>query len=473
MNKTTRTLIIWSSVIFLLNFLFKLYRISAPSLWYDEIISANDTLLDFGHIKHEAEWDKNPPFYHYVLWIWSKFFGVSELALRSMSVFFNSMTAVVIFLFVTQLSSQLKGILSSIIFSVHPFLFYYAQEARCYSFLMFLVIVNLVLLYRYINTPSYWNAFLVGFTNFLMFYTHYLTALLIFCQFVYIIFYHRRSILLLAVIYLTPVVLVLVRFTQKQYQVLFFSQEMSRAKSNVPLAELVHLDLALNQMFTSYLILIVFLLVAFYFFIKKGTNPSPNRSFKGFIIILPLACIILLFLLGKWTNVFHERYLIFCMPYIFISLFLPVSEKLMMYVIFAFTLFIELYHLKFNQSKRMDYKFAAYLAKEIKKKNDLNIIIQTHDVISLFMYYYDREKYLSKSSTSPEVLRNENIYYIDTYEDFLRTGFDTLKPVLLLQTYQKLRDEDSIEEYFNARKYSRFTTKSIENVKLTYLNPIN
>src|ERR1043165_2379458 len=109
-------------IIFLFNLFFKLIRISAPSLWYDEIISVQDTLLDFGHIKHEAEWDKNPPFYHYVLWIWSKLFGISELSVKGMVGFFKSLSRGFVFLFLKQKRGFLAPYSAALVFSFSPYL---------------------------------------------------------------------------------------------------------------------------------------------------------------------------------------------------------------------------------------------------------------------------------------------------------------------------------------------------------------
>jgi uncharacterized membrane protein len=99
MNISKKQILLLALIIFIANFILKLIHIGSSSLWYDEIISCNDTQLYWGHIKHEAEWDKNPPFYHYALWVWSKFFGKTEIALRSMSAFFSALTGVVLFYF--------------------------------------------------------------------------------------------------------------------------------------------------------------------------------------------------------------------------------------------------------------------------------------------------------------------------------------------------------------------------------------
>ncbi len=464
------------ALIFILNLVFKLIYIGYPSLWYDEIISVQDTLLDFGHIKHEAEWDKNPPFYHYVLWVWSKLFGISEFAVRSMSAFFSSLAAVLIYVLINKISSARNAILGVIIFSFHPFMYYYAQEARCFSFLIFLVISNLMLTRSFYFAPSYYKAFSLGVLNFLIFYTHYLAGIILFCQFVFIAIAFRKEIMFLVLIYVTPILLVLIRFTRKQYNVLFFSQKMSKEKSNVPLADLNCLAEALDRLFVSRYFVIIYLVLLIIFlyrqFWKTVGKISNEIKLKLFIAISPVVCILILYLLGMWTNVFHERYLIYTLPLLIISSVVMIERKwaLLGYAL-LFTLF-EIHGLKFKQSKGMDYRFCATLTKKIQSNEDVIVLIQTHDVVNLFTYYYDKETFYSKNRMSHEYLKGKGIYYIDQLDDIKNISFDEKKAILFFQTYQKFNDNILIETFFESKKYFRFTTKQIEGVKFNYLKKI-
>jgi uncharacterized membrane protein len=462
--------------VFIVNFLFKLIRISAPSLWYDEIISVQDTLLDFGHIKHEAEWDKNPPFYHYVLWVWSNLFGISELAVRSMSAFFSALTAACIYLFVRKIKDETYAILATLVFTLHPFLYYYAQEARCYSLLLFLIITNLMLVLSLIEDPYAFKCFLLGVLNFLIFYTHYIAGLILFCQFIYLCFVFRKKVVYLLLIYLTPILLVLMRFTKKQYHVIFFSQEMSKQKSNVPLADSGILLDALSQLYVSVFVALFCIMLLFYFLAtnmkNKGVLGDKQFQFKLFVIFSSFFCIIILYCLGKWTNVFDARYLIFVTPYIIISLFILGEKRTVLYVAFAFILVFEIIGIKFNQSKRMDYKLSAKLTKEIQKKEKVNILIQTHDVVTLFTYYYDRDLFLLKNRMSKELLAQHNIYYIDNLDDLKNTPLDPKKATLFFQTFVSRQANLDIMQYFQKEKYSSFSTSQIEGVKFTYLKKL-
>jgi uncharacterized membrane protein len=472
MSTTLRQVLILF-LIFLANFLFKLIYIGAPSLWYDEIISVQDTLLDFGHIKHEAEWDKNPPFYHYVLWVWCQLFGISVFAVRSMSAFFSALTAILIFVFTKKISNVRNAWISTIVFSFHPYLYYYAQEARCYSLLIFLITINAIVTYSLVIKPGFGKAVLLGVLNFLIFYTHYIAGLILFCQFIYLAILFRKDILLVITIYLIPILLVLLRFTKKQYMVLFYSQEMSRQKANVPLSGFDGLIKSFTLLYVSYIVLIVFFILAIFYFIRKikqgAFKNDAKTHFYFYLAFAPLLAIFMLYFLGIWTNVFDARYLIFTIPFIIISFSLVIENKSMLFGFAALVLVFAVPGLKFGQSKKMDYQFAAFLAKEIQKKEEVNIVIQTHDVITLFLYYYDRDAFTSKDRKSKEFLASKGIYYINETSDLDITPFDVNKPILLFQTYQKKEDEAKMIQWFKNKFYSLFSTNSIEGVKFTYL----
>ena len=412
--------------IFLINFLFKLVYIAEPSLWYDEIISVKDTLLDFGHIKHEAEWDKNPPFYHYVLWVWCKIFGISVFAVRSMSAFFSALTACLIYSFTTRVSDKSKGIFAVIVFTLHPYLFYYAQEARCYSMLIFLIMIDLFLLLRLVEKPSNVNAILLGMVNFLIFYTHYIAGIVLFCQFLYLLFIFKVNFKHLLLTYLTPVLLVLVRFTAKQYKVIFLSGESSRQKANVPLSSFDGLFNALPKLFFSNLIFIILLIMIIYFLYTQKDKIRSINSMLYFIFLTPFLSLFILFTLGFITNVFDARYLIFTTPFIVISMSQIFPTRSIAIGFLILIMCFELLELKFISSKKMDYKFAANLARDIEGKKKMPIYIQSEDVVTLFMYYYDFQAFklyhnneqLEKMNLSKgDLLKALNMTVINTASD--------------------------------------------------------
>jgi 4-amino-4-deoxy-L-arabinose transferase-like glycosyltransferase len=455
------------SFLFIGNIAFKLIHISSAPLWYDEIISVMDTQLDFGHIKHEAEWDKNPPFYHYLLWCWSKFFGISEVGVRSMSVFFNALCSVVIFLFASRISGYFNGLAAAVLFSVHPTFFYYSQEARCFMLLAFLVLVDLWLVYRYFVRPDTVTALFLGVLTFLVFYTHYIAGLVLVIQFCFILVFFHRRIRDLLIMLIIPCALVALRFTKKQYYVLFASHEMSKEKQNVPLSSLNELLITLDQLFFSRYLFAVYLASLVYAIYSLRRNKVPNFQFKLLLFLFPLLSVAILYLLGKVTNVFGMRYLLFVVPIWIVSLMMFTERKT---ITVAFTLIFGLLFaskIEFGGSKKMDYRLAAQIVKDIQSRQECSVLVQTHDVIPVFSYYFDRKLITEKASKDRNRLARYNLGYFD--DPLELTKAKLLPTVIILQTYHTPLDIVLLDSLFPPQEYYRFTTNSIEGVRFTYL----
>lgn len=474
MKISNKQILLLAFIIFIVNFIFKLIHIGSSSLWYDEIISCNDTQLFWGHIKHEAEWDKNPPFYHYALWIWSKFFGKTEIALRSMSAFFSALTGVVLFLFSNKFFNFYKAISISIIFISHHFLFYYAQEARCYSLLIFLVICNIAYTFYFIKNQSILNAILLGLLNFLLFYTHYIAGLVLFCQFIFLLFIVKIKFSQIASIYSTSIILVLLRFTKKQYKVLFMSHEMSSQKQNVPLSNYYDLQSAINNLYIDKIIFILVIgLILFKIFttLKFKNKDNLQLKFEFYLIFTPILCITLLYTLGLFTNVFNERYLIFTSPFILLSLIALITNTNLFAItcliisIFSFT------KVEFGKSRQMDYRMAADITKKVQKNHSPAIILQTHDIQSLFYYYYNFNGYLNQNWKDKDKLKTENIFIIENNYELKQLLTQKNTSILFFQTFTNLTDRNQIDSSLKTIGYKNIYRRKVsDNIILTALN---
>jgi hypothetical protein len=466
---TSRNVII-AIVILAVNLIIKLISISNSSYWYDEIITVLDTQLDFGHIKHEAEWDKNPPLYHYVMWIWAKFFGTSELAVRSMSAFFSSWAAVLLYFLVLRISKRFSSAVAAVlIFTLHPYLLYYAQEGRSYSFLVFIVLVDLWILHYFLRQPQLLSAFLLGLISFALFYTHYLTFLLVFAQVVYVFIVQKKALLNLVSV-LTPILLVLVRFTRKQYSVLFGSHQMSLEKQNVPLASFSGLQETLDSLFVSKWLFVLFVVFGIYgLLLRRAGIKSLEVSFRIFLLTATIGSIVGLFLVGRITNVFGARYLLFTIPLGITAVALSIQRDRYLFLVTFIAAVLSVKDVQFGASRRMDYRMAAEVAGDLKLTYDLDIVVQTQDVIPLFIYYYDQGLFSSRRSKDRDALRQKDIYYFSTPQQF--PILSKTKPILILQTYQKPADLEFIKLEFPSDKFQVYTSTSIEGVRLSFIYP--
>jgi mannosyltransferase len=110
----------------------RLYRIGAPSLWADEGNSVALAGRPFAVIAANAALDIHPPLYYFTLRLWTAVFGVSESALRGLSVAWSMVLAGAVYLLGRRLYGRAGALLALLFAAVSPFQIYYAQEARMY-----------------------------------------------------------------------------------------------------------------------------------------------------------------------------------------------------------------------------------------------------------------------------------------------------------------------------------------------------
>lgn len=113
------------------------------SLWLDEAIGA---LIAKSHSYQEIVLkfplaDNHPPLYYLALKGWTDIFGYSEVALRSLSVLFGTLTVIFVYKVADLISKKKKIVFplaSALFLATSPLHIYYSQEARMYAMAGFL-----------------------------------------------------------------------------------------------------------------------------------------------------------------------------------------------------------------------------------------------------------------------------------------------------------------------------------------------
>ena len=117
------------------------------SLWLDEAInvlaSQNYSFTDM--IFEYAKADFHPPGFFIILWIWTKLFGIGEIAVRMPSVIFGVISVFVVYLIGKKLYLKNLGLIGALLLAVNPLHIYYSQDARMYSMATLAVAVNILL----------------------------------------------------------------------------------------------------------------------------------------------------------------------------------------------------------------------------------------------------------------------------------------------------------------------------------------
>lgn len=127
-------------LLFLAAFLLRVISLN-QSLWLDEAVTAKVVrqfaLFDISTLFSPG--DFHPPLYYIFMKLWSFVFGSSEISLRMPSVIFSLLTGHAVFLIGSRLRNPRFGLWAAAIYLLNPLGIYYAQEARMYSLVTFLL----------------------------------------------------------------------------------------------------------------------------------------------------------------------------------------------------------------------------------------------------------------------------------------------------------------------------------------------
>jgi len=149
----------------------------AQSLWRDEAFSVLLSRRGIGELLVLTARDFNPPLYYLLLKGWIFLFGSSEIAIRSLSFIFFWATLYVFFLILTNVIKLKEGktIPYLGLFTINPFLLYFAFEARMYMMFTFFATLS----YYFFLTKK---KLLYSIVLILGLYTHYMMVFVIFSQ---------------------------------------------------------------------------------------------------------------------------------------------------------------------------------------------------------------------------------------------------------------------------------------------------
>ena len=154
-----------------------LANVSRASIWFDEAFSAYIVQFSFWDIARYTATDVHPPFYYWLLKIWSSMFGTTELAYRSLSILFGAGAISSAFFLTRKLFGRKTAWVSLLFLAISPMLIRYSDEARMYTLASLIVLSATYVLLRAKETQKkstwIWYGVLVS----LGMWTHYFTAL--------------------------------------------------------------------------------------------------------------------------------------------------------------------------------------------------------------------------------------------------------------------------------------------------------
>lgn len=134
------------------------------SIWFDEAFGSYLIRYNVFDITRYTANDVHPPFYYWLLKVWSLAFGNTEIGIRSMSIFFGVVTVILAFLFVLRFFGRRAAYVTLLFLVISPMFIRFGQEARMYTLLTAIIVAaTYVLVYaQHGYTKKRWPWILYG-----------------------------------------------------------------------------------------------------------------------------------------------------------------------------------------------------------------------------------------------------------------------------------------------------------------------
>lgn len=178
---------------------FRCLRLGFQPLWWDEGYSVWFATQSLPRMAALTALDIHPPLYYALLHIWTRLFGASPIALRSLSVLIGSLTIPLAFQLGRRWRSPRFGLILAMLVAFSPIHTYYSQEVRMYGLVAGLSLVMTFLAARLILSdeatpeagPRLWIPY--GAVTLAALYTQYYAVMLPVAFTIYALWRWRRS----------------------------------------------------------------------------------------------------------------------------------------------------------------------------------------------------------------------------------------------------------------------------------------
>ncbi|TYT24038.1 flippase-like domain-containing protein [Dictyoglomus thermophilum] len=388
-------------IITIIGFLLRIFKITERSLWLDEAITAQVSQSGIlGIILNRSQTGIHPPLYFILVYFWTRIFGDSELALRSLSMIFGVLSIPLLYKLVKKIFDETTALISSLIFALSPFLIYFSQEARMYPLFTFLALLSLNYTYDLSNKEfSKKNLIKLLIINSLLLYIHFFSSLLIIAENIFFLICHRKNlkniknwiiIQFITLFIFSPwLYVILTRNTPEVYQ---GAQKLSLFTIKVSFYQFFF---GFARSFIERLNLHYYLSIIFLGLIFLGLLP-PYENKKGILLnilyfFLPFITLIIISSFGK--SFYSSRYLSPFVPALFILMargikkfkYLPITTLIIIFIIGIYSVLNVSYFLHIAQLNRPWRDVVGYIHEN--SQEDHIVLISEHYYYRPFEYY--------------------------------------------------------------------------------------
>ena len=173
-RSTFRNSIVVFAIVVAASLVVSSYRLSNPSIWFDEAYTWYIVAGDWSRFWHETVRGNDCGGFVYALIVklWTIPFGYGEFSLRFPSVLFTVATATVLVQIGKELHSLAAGLLMALLAVFHPEMVIWSRQARAYSLEFLLTAVYLLLFLRYARSYDRKTGVATSFVGTLLCLTH-------------------------------------------------------------------------------------------------------------------------------------------------------------------------------------------------------------------------------------------------------------------------------------------------------------
>lgn len=404
--------------------------------------------------------ENNPPLHFILLHFWIKLFGISPIAVRSLSLLFSVLTIPVLYNFAKKIIKKEFAILTVGLFIFSTYLHYHALEARTYTLFTLLSLMVFNECYNFIFTKK-GNYFKLGLLNALLLYNHYLSGYIVFVEILIMFIFHRNFLKKSFYGIVKSFIITLILYLPGAYLFIIRLKHFSSNGTWVSKPDWTDLYYTFVKLFNSELVFYIYvLLILILFFISKQSLKSILKkidSKKLYVLLIFVFNFFGLFLFSIiFQPVFLLRYLIFIFPFVYILICILVElvypdhlNKKYLFILIIPFVFSLIYKPNIN---REGDKLASYIKSKVKDKTGYDIYICPPWYELTFIYHYNLDKfseyktlndYKKQSHIKPiynaremRLDNKKNIVFIDCDSYFVLKDnhiLDSLKSVLHLE----------------------------------------
>ena len=182
-TSTKRQSFIECIVLLIVAVILRVWYIGKTDLGFDEGFSLYMALQSVPDLVRRLCQGDNPPLWEFLLHYWIRVFGISEVAIRSLSLIFSTLTIIPIYLLGEKHIHRFTGLAASLFYCFSTFSIYLAHECRVYSLIAFCTACSVLLFISIVKVPKPFKFILLTLANLMLMYGHYLSVWIVVMEF--------------------------------------------------------------------------------------------------------------------------------------------------------------------------------------------------------------------------------------------------------------------------------------------------